>query len=53
MDPKKIAEELMKSLFAQQNELAEEADNDEEEGEEDNRDDRLDEFESLLVGESG
>jgi len=35
MDPKKIAEELMKSLFAQQNELAEEADNDdEEEGEE-------------------
>lgn len=37
MDPKKIAEELMKSLFAQQNELVEEADaeEDEEEGEED------------------
>ena len=33
MDPKKIAEELMKSLFSQQNELVEEADN-EEEGEE-------------------
>ena len=33
MDPKKIAEEIMKSLFASQEEIVEEKENDEEEGE--------------------